>query len=232
LPDAFSLEIQGIVLLHPTTFLTNLLLALECWILALRLRRRRGMAPSPGGPLVSAAWAPANPGLWAGFFSFVGVSAFLGAFKHGLPHYLEGVPLALTVSASNLAGGVAVFLAEVATIRVRTARWTLRPWLLRGAMGKLALFGAVVVVSRSFLWVILNAAAGLVPVMAAELQASRRGARGAVWVFWGLCSFLLPAVVHLWEISFHSWFTDDDLAHVLMMFGLLLIYRGVTADFR
>jgi hypothetical protein len=227
-----SLEIQGVVLLHPTTFLTNLLLALEVWILALRVRPPGRLDQGSGDPLLSAASVRTDRRLWAGFFFSVGTAAFLGAFKHGFPHYLEGAPLSLTVSASNLAAGVGVFLAEVVTIRVRAAACALRPWLLRAAVGKLILFASLVFLSRSFLWVVADAAMGLVPVMGAELHASRKGDRGARWVFWGLCFSFLPAVVHLWEISVHSWFTSDDLAHVLLMFGLLLVYRGAAARLR
>lgn len=94
-------------------------------------------------------------------------------------------------------------------------------------MAKLALFALLVSLDGSFLLVVTNAAAGLVPVMVAERLAFRRGHSGAGWVFWGLAFFLLPALVHLLEVEIHPWFDHHDLAHVLMMVGLFLIYRGV-----
>lgn len=157
----------------------------------------------------------------------MGIATLVGAAKHGIPHYLAGVPFALTVFVSGFASGFGVFYAEVATIQAYLRPGPLRRWLRRGAMGKLGLFAFVLALNRSFLVVTVNTALGLVPVMLAETLAFRRGHRGSGWVAGGLAFSLLTALVYLLTLSIHPWFDYIDLAHVMMMASLLAIYRGV-----
>ncbi|MGW8266414.1 MAG: DUF6962 family protein [Longimicrobiales bacterium] len=215
------------MILHPTTSLTNLLLSAECWVFYHRLRSGSASVRLPGSRAERIRPGPDVPHPWSGFFLFLGLATLFGAAKHGLPHYLAGSPLALTIFASSLAGGVSTLHAEVATIRARVGPSRLRGWLERGAYGKLALFTVALLMSRSFLVVVADTALGLLPVMLAEGLAFRRGDRGAGWVAGGLALSCATALIYLLEITLHPWFNHNDFAHVLMMASLLMIYRGV-----
>jgi hypothetical protein len=166
-------------------------------------------------------------GSWSGFFFFTGIATLLGAAKHGIPHYLAPVPLDLTVLASGFGSGIGVFYAEVATLQAHFGPGPLRRWLRRGALAQLAVFALVLALNRSFIVVTVNTALGLVPVMVAEYLAFRRGNRRAGWVAGGLAFSSVTALVYLLKLSVHPWFDHNDLAHVMMMASLLLIYRGV-----
>jgi len=157
----------------------------------------------------------------------LGLATLFGAAKHGFPHYLAGFPLAVTIFTSSLAGGVSTLHAELATIRGRVGPGRLRGWLVRGAWGKVSLLAVALVMSDSFLVVVTDTALGLFPVMLAESLAFRRGDHGAGWVAGGLALSVATALVYLLEITVHPWFDHRDLAHVLMMASLLMIYRGV-----
>lgn len=222
-----SLEIWGIVLRNPTITFTDLLLALECWLLFRRLHPK-GMPP----------WIPdrwdTDPGVhsdrppsWSGFFLFLGIATLLGAANHGIPQYLAGLPLTLTVFASSLAAGLGILHAEAATIRGLVRSDSLRGWLRRGALGKFVVFAVAIGLTQSFLVVILNTALGLVPVTMAECAASRRGNRNSGWVAGGLAFSSVTASVYLLPISSLPRIDHRDLAHILMMVSVLMIYLGV-----
>jgi hypothetical protein len=169
---------------------------------------------------------------WSGFFFFTGVATFLAAAKHGFPHFLAGFPLFLTTFATSLAAGLGTLHAEVSTIQARLEPGPLRRWLRRGALGKFALFVLAITLDRSFLVVIVNAALGLGPVMVSEYLAFRRGNPGSGWVAGGLALSVLTALIYLVKLSANPWFDQNDLAHLLMMVSLLMIYWGVRVPAR
>lgn len=51
--------------------------------------------------------------------------------------------------------------------------------------------------------------------------------RGSGLVVLGILISFLPILVHSLKLSFHEWFNHKDLAHVIMIVSLLVIYRGV-----
>ena len=220
-----SLELWGATLRQPTTTFTSLLLALECWLLFRRLQPRGlpGWIPEDGDGNFED-----GPHPWSGFFFFMGPAILFGAAKHGVPHYLAGLPLAATVFASSLAAGLATLHLEAATIRARVGSESLRRWLRRGALCKFAVFAVAIVANDSILLVVVDAALGLILVTVAEVRADRSGTRkrGRV-VVGGLVFPTLAASAYILNVSIHAWFNHKDLAHVLMMVSLWVLYRGV-----
>jgi len=164
---------------------------------------------------------------WSAFFFFLSIATLLGAAKHGIPQYLEGVPLSLTVFASSLAAGLAILNAEAATVSGHSPVPAARRWFKKVSLGKFALFLLAISFSGSFLVVIVNSALGLGPVMIVAFAAFRLGHRESGWVAGGLALSLLAASAYVAGIPSHPWFGAADLAHVLMMATLLMIYRGV-----
>jgi hypothetical protein len=224
-------ELFGLVLLQPTTCLTNLILAVECWFLAGWLRNR-----GTGEEVSGTAWevlvrldrGSRSPRFWSRFFLYTGLASLLGIPKHGLAELLSGPPLTVVIFGSSLASGFGVMFAEWATLRrwVRSPR--LRRWLLFASAGKVGAFAGFLASSHTMTPVIVNTALGLIPVMVVEGVAGLRGNRGGRWVAGGLAVSALGAPVHLLELGFHTWFSHDDLAHVFMMVALAMIYRGVA----
>ncbi len=168
-----------------------------------------------------------RPRSWSGFFFFLSLATLLGVAKHGIPQYLGETGSALTDFILSLAAGLAVLHAEAATIQAHVRAPSLRRWLRRAALGKFALFVVGTALTASFPLVILDTALGLVPVTLAEWAAFRRGQRSAGWVAGGVAFSSSAALVYLLNVPSHTWFDHRDLAHVLMMVTLLLIFQGV-----
>jgi len=225
--ESATLEAWGIVLGEPTTTFTDLALALESWILFRRMHPTGLPRWFPEGWPGDPATRSSQAGAWSAFFFFLSIATLLGAAKHGIPHYLAGMPLSLTVFGSSLAAGLAILNAEAATVASHARTAAARRWLKNAALGKFALFVLVIAFSGSFLVVVVNSAIGLGPVMLVAFGAFRRGHPGSGWVAAGLALSLLAACTYVVGIPSHPWFGAADLAHVLMMGTLLMISRGV-----
>jgi len=224
--ETTSLQIWEIVLRDPTTTLTDVLLALEGWVLFRRLRRggSGSLSPEASGKPPTDPLGPSAS--WTYFFLFFSVATLLGAVKHGLPHYLTGFPFSLVVFGSSLAAGIGVLFAEMAAAQtyVRTSR--ARAWTRRAAKGKFVLFLLFISLSSSFLVVIVNAALGFVPIMVADYAGFRHGYRGTGWIGGGLTVSSLAAAFYLLGFPNHPWFEYRDLGHLLMMVTVFMIYEG------
>ena len=205
-----SLELFGIVVRHPTTCFANLILAAECLTLARWLRDQDTVRAE----------------LWSRFLLFMAVATLAGAAKHGIPHYLEGSPLAAVLLVSGFATGLSTFFAGLATIESRAGSASgVRAVEVLVSL-QLVAFTLVFASELAFGLVALNTALGLTPVMAAELRAGLRGDRPGRLVFGGLALSMLTGVVYGLELSISAWFNHIDAAHMLMMASLVLIYHG------
>jgi len=223
--EEVHLQILGIVVLEPTTTITNLILAVECWVLFRLLRPGRIPRPIPDH------WEPgptADPGRsWSGFFFFLAFATLLGAAKDGFPHYLTGLPLYFTVFGSSLASGLGVLHAEAAAVQIHVRPPSLRRRLRLISLGKFALLVVAIALHDSIGFVIANTALGLVPIMVAEYRVFREGRTDNGWIAGGIALSSLAAFAYLLEVPSYPWFDHRDLPHILMMGTLAMIFVGV-----
>jgi len=195
----------------PMNAATSLFLTVQCGACFILLwRRRRGRRPS-----------------WALFFLLMGVANAAAVPKHGLHPSLSGLSLALVLAVSNVATGVAVRLAQRATLEARSGLSRLRGRLATGQL--LAYLGAHLLVGPEMLLLIANTVVGLTPVIASEAARGRREPGGRL-VAGGLALSLLTGATYLGRISPGPWFDHIDVAHLLMGVSFHLIYVGVAAE--
>lgn len=60
----------------------------------------------------------------------------------------------------------------------------------------------------------------------------RTNESGSSTVVLGIFISFLPILVHSLKFSFHEWFNYKDIAHVIMIFSLMVIYKGVRLNSR
>lgn len=234
------MNLFGFELHQPMTCLTNFILAVECWLFFRLLKRRSGRphgseAPGSGGETggnqagESSKKGGSGYALsdWRLFFFFTGAAFLLGIPKHGFVEVLPGRLLTLVIYASSLSAGFGVLFAEWATILTRSrSRSGQGHWILASYL-KVAVFGTVLAFTLNMTTVIVNSALGLVPIMVLEGLAGLRGDRNGRWIAGGFALSALAAPIHLMELGFSPWFIHDDLAHVIMMVTLWMVWRGV-----
>jgi hypothetical protein len=209
------LEIGGITVRAPTNAATNLLLAIQCfayWVSFCRRDSRRSRR-------------------WAGFFGMMTVATLAGVFKHGARHLMGESVLAAVLAVSNVATGVAIHMAQEATIVSHASpRREIRLRLLIDV--QLAVFLAVnVVFGPEIVFLIVNTAVGLLPVIAVE--ASQRGrTEGGGLVAAGLATSVLTGLVYVVGLSPSPWFNHIDVAHLFMGVSFLVVARGLKGGAR
>lgn len=216
-----SLNVLGVVVAHPTTCLTNLLLAVECLAFAWWLRPpgraflgiRTGLVGEKGNP-------------WATFFLLLSLGMALGAAKHGIAHLLaDGLRGAVTVS-SGLAGMTALLVAERVVLGASGLDERVDLALRQTALAKFLLFAFLHLMDWSFLVVAANAAIALPFLLAASFRAFRAGRLGFDRISLGWGALILAAVPYLLETDLSPWFDHVDMAHMGMMAGLALVFQG------
>jgi hypothetical protein len=201
---------------EPTTFVTDLLITAACVGCVGLLRTR---APDRRSRYH-----------WQWFFGTLGVASALGGAGHLLFAY-TGQSLLL---ASWTLSGVAVFIFE--TLSISLISNGVLPRTLGGVVTcKLMAFVAYSIVSRSFTGVVVDAALGLVlivaPIHVANIVRSRSS--GSVWIVVGIFLAALAALTHAMRVAVsEQWFNHRDVSHVILVASLLAICRGAIQDRR
>ena len=210
------IEMGGFVIRAPVTAATNLVLGLQCSLYF------RGLKSSPGP----------RSRLWGGFFAMMAIATFAGVLKHGFQHELSEGSLFIVLWVTNVAGGIATYCAQRAT------SVTHAPEQFRGRFDRVCeiqlfvFLAANVVLGPRFLLLVVNLAVGLLPVIAAEALAFRRGHAEAGWIVGGLSLSILAGSVYLAGLSIGPWLNHIDIAHVLMGVGFWLIVRAFRPPIR
>lgn len=213
--ETTAIEIGDVVVRAPVTAGTNLLLSIQCAVYFARSRMTDSRR---------ARW-------WGGFFAMMALATFAGVFKHGARHILSADGLTLMLAVSSFASGVATHMAQEATLASH-ARTGVRPRLRLLIDVQLALFIAVnVIFGPEMTFLIVNTAAGLLPVVVVE--AMRRGTvEGGGLVAGGLILSLLTGLVYAGELAVGPWLNHIDIAHLIMGLSFYLIHRGLGASGR
>ena len=175
--ETTSIEIGGLVIRAPVTAGTNLVLAVQCFIYF------RSLRAGPG----------ARSRLWGGFFSMMAIATLAGVLKHGFQHELSETGLLLVLWVTNVAGGIATYYAQSATAVTHAPEHLRRRFDRVFQIQFLVFLGANVALGPEILLLVVNIAAGLLPVIVVEVMALRRGHPGSGWVVGGLSLSILTA---------------------------------------
>lgn len=194
----------------PATAGTNLLLAVQCFAYHHRLRER---------PRSRAQ-------LWACFFASMSIATLAGALKHGLRYELGDLGFAGVLWVSNVAGGLATYYAQRATILSHLrgrARRRVHAFVRAQLVGFLT---ANLALGPEMLLLIADTALGLLPVIGVEARAALRGRREGTWIATGFGISIGTAGVYLVRLSLEPWLNHIDIAHILLGASFFLIVRG------
>ena len=208
--ETTSIEIGGLVIRAPVTAGTNLVLAVQCFIYF------RSLRAGPG----------ARSRLWGGFFSMMAIATLAGVLKHGFQHELSETGLLLVLWVTNVAGGIATYYAQSATAATHAPERLKRRFDRVFQIQFLVFLAGNVALGPEILLLVVNIAAGLLPVIVVEVMALRRGHPGSGWVVGGLSVSILTAAVFLAGLSIGPWLNHIDIAHLLMGVSFWLIVRS------
>ncbi len=204
------IEIGGFVIRAPVTAGANLVLAVQC---ALYFRRLR---VGPG----------ARCRLWGGFFSMMAIATLAGVLKHGFQHELSETGLLVVLWVSNVTSGIATYYAQRATAVTHAPEHLQHRFDRLFQIQFFVFLASNVALGPQILLLVVNMAAGLLPVIGVEAMALRRGYPGSGWVVGGLSLSILTGAVYVAGLSMGPWLNHIHIAHVLMGVSFWLIVRA------
>ena len=204
------IELGGFEIRAPVTAATNLALAVQCVIYFRRLRA------GPG----------ARSRLWGGFFSMMAIATLAGVLKHGFRPELSEAGLLLVLWVSNLTGGIATYYAQRGTAVTHAPEHLKRRFDRLFQIQFLVFLAGNVALGPEMLLLVVNMAAGLLPVIGVEAMALRRGYPGSGWVVGGLSLSILTGAVFVAKLSIGPWLNHIHIAHLLMGVSFWLIVRA------
>lgn len=198
------IQFLGLNIYEPVTVVTNIILAMFCFVWFAKLKKQRRM-------------------YWPYFFLFIAVANTLAAFGHGLYTSVNNpVQLGSRVLAMN------AFLFAGVDSAMRFSK---------RSVSFIVIIMSVLLFVSSLIWVIVKndftvvkwngviILLGLVGGTMAYGYFAKQQRKDAL-VLSGILVNGLAAVVHTLGISYNEWFNQNDIGHLLMIFGLYLIFKG------
>jgi hypothetical protein len=207
-----EIEIGGVIVRDPVTALTNIGIFATGLVCYLRLRKQKLEFPHKN---------------WIYFFLLVGVASLIGVIVHGFSHYTSEETHFKIWWAMGVVQGAGVTLAQFGFTSNVLSRFRVLVIALVALQ-----FGAFVLgsyITGTFTIAKIHLAVGLVPIMLYYIYMAFKGRRAEKLVATGIGISSLTALVHGLKISISDWFNYNDIAHLLIIASLVVMYEGVKS---
>ncbi|MBK6265020.1 hypothetical protein JKA74_08220 [Marivirga sp. S37H4] len=203
------IELMGLTLADPLTFLTDLLMAGVCFFCGHRLFYDFGNKYSK---------------LFGLFFLFLGFASFMGGTSHLLDEYLGKIPHLM----AWLVQGVAILFVELACVRL-IEKNRFRNLLRAITYGLFGIFISRLFNIQSFEVVKVNSTIGLMGFVFVIHLMKYYTTRVTAYlnVPLAIILFLIPAFIHGFGIFYNAWIDQNVISHLLLLPCYYLLYRSV-----
>lgn len=212
-PEQPSIELFGLVFHTPVTAITDVIVAIICYVAYVKLKR----LPDRGEV----------HRLFKYYFLSMSLATFLGgvvghAFMHYLPFYMK-IPGWITSMLS-------VALLERAVIQ--HARRLINPkvgaFFSRLNVIELLTFMVLSLITLNFQFVLAHAAYGMAIVVTgfAGFIYIKERSLGSKQILIAVLTCSIGAFFFVFKIGFDKWFNHVDISHVFMMVGSVFYYKG------
>ncbi len=207
-----TLHIGNFAIYQPVTFLTNCLITALCLYFYFQLNRSSLQNISTIN--------------WKRFFLLLGLASLLGGISHGFFAMHEGAGYKsfwLSMQTLNI---FSVYRAQQATLFSSLRHSDKKYYWNMSYHTQLLLFFAAIFVFQNFLVVIIDTSVGLIPIMIIHFIEAKK-VRESAWIAYGILILFLSAVVNAAKLSFCVYFNYQDIAHVLVMINLSVMFIGI-----
>jgi hypothetical protein len=206
-----TIYLGGIAIHEPMTVFTDIIITLFCLFFVSKL--------SGKGKARNA---------WRKFYAFFAASTFIGAMPHAFFTEHTGTDYKALWLTMQVLNGLAVFYAQFATMLSVMVASPKQKSYYKISTFQLSLFCACVFIFQNFLVVVINNALGLIPVMVLHFTKARRESDKLIG--YGIVVSFLTGIVHGAKISLNDHFNYNDIAHVLIMISLSIMYLGIKEE--
>lgn len=207
-----EIEIAGVIIRDPVTALTNIGIFATGLVCYLRLRKQNLEFPNKN---------------WIYFFLLVGISSLIGVVVHGFSFYTSPDVHFKIWWAMGAVQGAGITLAQFGFASNVLSRF--RMLVISLVTLQFGIFATLSYIVGTFAIAKVHIALGLLPIMVYYIYVAFKGRRAEKLVATGIAVSSLTALVHGLKISFHQHFNYNDIAHVMIIISLVLMYKGVKA---
>lgn len=213
--DYTYISVFGYPVFEPMVILTNVIMFLICYSAFRKLRR------------FDVKYAR-QMGL---FLLLLGISVIFGAVGHSVHLQLGSRFFNTVVVLMNVFSMVAIYYCFRAPFDYTAKAKKQNRHLVNLVRIWVVLLLFLAITRGDFLLLKVNAGIVLLYSLVAHYRAHKvKAERGNLLVVYGILVSFLPIVIHSMKLSLHEWFNHKDLAHVVMIFSLILIIRGVKLN--
>ena len=207
-----TIYLGGVAIHQPVTVFTSYIITGLCFYFYYQLRHK----------------LPVNPITlqWSRFFLMIGLASLVGSCSHAFFAVHSGVAYKSFWLPMQVLNIFSVYFAQQATlISALENSSNKRFWKLSYDIQLIIFFSAVFIL-HNFLVVVIDGIVGMIPVMIIHFMDAKK-ARSSYWIAYGIAVLFVSAIVNITKFSFHAYFNHLDIAHVLVMINLGVMYVGV-----
>jgi len=207
-----EIEVGGVIIRDPVTALTNIGIFAAGFVCFLRLRKKKLEFPIR---------------YWIYFFLLVGLSSLVGVVVHGFSYYTPPDVHFHIWWAMGMIQGAGVTLAQFGFTSNVLSRF--RMLVISLVVLQFGVFAVMLYIKGTFDVAKIHVAIGLIPIMIYSIYKGIKGFRAEVLLATGIGISSLTAIVHSMKLSISQWFNYNDIAHMLIIASLIVMYYGVNA---
>ncbi len=201
---------------EPTTMITDYLLGLFTFVLALRLFKLNGEQPQN------------SLRLWSGALAASAIAAFLGGTSHGFALHFSDFAKTAIWKATVYSIGLASFLMLSGTLFAVVAN-PLRKLLLGLVLLQFLIYAGWMISHDEFKYVIFDYVPAMLGVVLLQAYAySKWKHKSAVWLISGVLISFAAAGIQMSGFTIHQHFNHNDLFHVIQIGANYLLYKGAS----
>lgn len=209
--EGFLKEISNYIF-EPITSLTDLILSISCFYFFFTIRKFKNI----NGHINN----------WSRFFLFLGISTLIGAVIHAFSERNTSIYKILWISMQVLSG-LSVFFAQSAAFRYQVSNLKIRKFLIFFSWVQLLIFLPCVFYFFNFKVVAFNSLITLIQLIIIYFPLNKNEILLQSQISFGFLISFVTVYVNQKRLSASIWFNHNDIAHLIMYFSILFVFRGI-----
>jgi hypothetical protein len=211
--DYTYIFLWGLKIFEPVTILTNFLITGLCIFIFLGLKKYKNY--------ISRNWSL--------FFLFLGISSFVGSFGHAAHHEWGMLFFNVVSFFNNALSFISIYFCYYATTATLSSN-KIRPKKIYNYLVIIWFIAMLIItiILNKFLIIKIHAGLVLTYSLIAHIITYREKLSGSGRIALGIAISFLSILIHSLRISISEWFNYKDIAHVIMMISLFLMYQGIA----
>jgi hypothetical protein len=168
-----------------------------------------------------------------GWFLFmIGIGGVFGAVAHATHYQLGHGFFNAVVFTSNLLSLISVYFCFKGSYTYYNLQRGTAPnkMVIGFVTAWISILVIITLINSTFLLIKIHAGLVLIYALAVHYMAYRKKDRGSGMIVLGILVSFLSIIVHSLKISLHEWFNHKDIAHVIMIVSMIIIYRGIRIN--